>query len=82
MSPRGELTYGEIESAARRIADGIRSVVVAPVDLGGLSPERARGSAEVFLALEFMQHTGSFKARGALNFLRAQLEAETLPGPV
>ena len=80
MSPHGELTYGQIESAAERIADGIRRVAVAPADLGGLSPERAEGSAEVFLALEFMQHTGTFKARGALNFLRAQREAETLPG--
>ncbi|MFD7975217.1 serine/threonine dehydratase [Streptomyces sp. NPDC059071] len=33
---------------------------------------------ELFLALEFLQHTGSFKARGARNFLQAHREAGTL----
>ncbi|MFI2209938.1 serine/threonine dehydratase [Streptomyces sp. NPDC020141] len=42
----------------------------------------APGSGEpcrIWLAHEYMQHTGSFKARGAVNFLRAHGEAGTLP---
>ncbi|MCK8676846.1 threonine/serine dehydratase [Streptomyces lichenis] len=70
-----ELGYGDIEAAADRIAGRVRPVSVAPVDLGGGGP---RGQ-EVWLALEFMQHTGSFKARGAQNFLRAHRDAGTLP---
>lgn len=31
------------------------------------------------LALEYLQHTGSFKARGAQNFIQAHLAAGTLP---
>lgn len=31
------------------------------------------------LAFEFMQHTGTFKARGALNFIQAHRDAGTLP---
>lgn len=36
-------------------------------------------SCEVHLAFEFLQHTGSFKARGALNFIQAHRAAGTLP---
>jgi len=39
------------------------------------SPEPYR----LCFALEFLQHTGSFKARGARNFLAAHAEAGTLP---
>ncbi|WP_415952354.1 threonine/serine dehydratase [Streptomyces sp. KLOTTS4A1] len=38
-----------------------------------------REGQQIYLALEFMQHTGSFKARGAANFLQAHHEAGTLP---
>ncbi|MFE0043977.1 threonine/serine dehydratase [Streptomyces albireticuli] len=69
------LTYGEIKAAADRIAGHIRPVTLAPVDPGAIgTPE-----TDVWLALEFMQHTGSFKARGARNFLAAHREAGTLP---
>ena len=66
------LDFGDIKHAADRIAGHIRPVTVAPVD-----PEAFPG-AQVWLALEFMQHTGSFKARGAANFLAAHREAGTL----
>ncbi len=62
-----KIGYGDVESAARRIGPGIRKATVAPAGGG------------VWLALEFMQHTGSFKARGALNLLLAHREAGTLP---
>ncbi|MFJ6696151.1 serine/threonine dehydratase [Streptomyces sp. NPDC091272] len=67
MLPAPLLTPGEIKAAADRIAGHIRPVAVAQAAPGH------------FLALEFMQHTGSFKARGAMNFLLAHREAGLLP---
>ena len=67
------LTFGDVKQAADRIAGKIRPVTVAPVDPGTFS------GARVWLALEFMQHTGSFKARGAVNFIQAHQEAGALP---
>lgn len=62
-----KIGYGDVQQAARRIGPGIRKVTVAPAGGG------------VWLALEFLQHTGSFKARGALNLLLAHRESGTLP---
>ncbi|AUY53982.1 pyridoxal-phosphate dependent enzyme [Streptomyces sp. CB01881] len=61
--------YDDVKAAGERIAGRVRPVVVAPGD------ERGR----VWLALEHLQHTGSFKARGAQNFLLAHAAAGTLP---
>ncbi|CAM5251875.1 threonine dehydratase [Streptomyces spiroverticillatus] len=61
------LTPGEIKVAAERISGRVREVTVAPV------------GDDRHLALEFLQHTGSFKARGALNFLLAHRESQSLP---
>ncbi|MCA6096036.1 serine/threonine dehydratase [Streptomyces sp. SCA3-4] len=61
------LTYDDVKRAAGRVAGHIRPVTVTPAGSG------------VWLALEQMQHTGSFKARGAYNFLAAHREAGTLP---
>ncbi|OAR24956.1 threonine dehydratase [Streptomyces sp. ERV7] len=83
MSP---LTYGDVKAAADRIAGRVRPVALAHADPGevrtarrGPLDGRAAEPCEVWLALEFMQHTGSFKARGAQNFLQAHREAKTLP---
>lgn len=62
------LTHADVKTAADRIAGHVRPVTIAPADADGVS-----------FALELMQHTGSFKARGALNFLLAHREAGTLP---
>ncbi|MFD7639432.1 serine/threonine dehydratase [Kitasatospora sp. NPDC059795] len=67
-----QLTYGDIKAAGERIAGRVRPVAVAPLDLPG-------GAGEVWAALELLQHTGSFKARGAQNFVQAHREAGTLP---
>ncbi|MCQ4041077.1 threonine/serine dehydratase [Streptantibioticus rubrisoli] len=67
------LAYGDVKQAADRIAGQVRPVAVAAVDPGTFA------GARVWLALEFMQHTGSFKARGAVNFLLARREAGALP---
>jgi threonine dehydratase len=68
------LTFSDIKQAADRIAGTTRPVTVAPVD-----PDAVQVGAHVWLALEFMQHTGSFKARGAQNFIQAHRDAGTLP---
>lgn len=80
------LTYGDIEAATDRIAGRIRPVTLAPVDPGAIRTahrdpldDRPKQPCQVWLALEFMQHTGSFKARGAQNFSQAHREAGTLP---
>lgn len=72
------LTYAEIEAAVQRIGDGTRQVAVTTADPGLVRAEDGK-DCKVFLALEFMQHTGTFKARGALNFIRAQHDAGSLP---
>ena len=63
-----ELTYSDIEAAGARVKGKVRPVTVAPADEEG----------HVF-ALEFMQHTGTFKARGAQNFIQAHLAEGTFP---
>ncbi|MER6128610.1 threonine/serine dehydratase [Streptomyces sp. NPDC001795] len=81
-----QLTYGDIKAATDRITGRIRPVTLAPLDSGAIRTGRhdplddpPEQPCEVWLALEFMQHTGSFKARGAQNFLQAHLDAGTLP---
>lgn len=55
-------TVGDVEAAARRIAGQVRRTPV--LELPG---EEVGVDASVVLKLELTQHTGSFKARGALN---------------
>ncbi|MEU9252022.1 serine/threonine dehydratase [Streptomyces sp. NPDC048270] len=62
-----QLDYAAVRAAADRIAGSVRPVAVAPASDG------------VWYALEHLQHTGSFKARGARNFLAAHHRAGTLP---
>ncbi|WP_406285628.1 threonine/serine dehydratase [Embleya sp. NBC_00896] len=64
-----ELTYGDIRSAAERIVGLTQPVTLMPI----------HPSPHVWLALEYIQHTGSFKARGAANFTTAHVEAGTMP---
>ncbi|MFC1421405.1 pyridoxal-phosphate dependent enzyme [Streptacidiphilus cavernicola] len=78
------LSAAEVDAAAGRITGLVR-----PVSLAALAPglvptappdpldDGPGGPCEVWLALELLQHTGSFQVRGALNFLRAH---RTLPG--
>lgn len=80
------LTYGDIKAATDRIAGRVRPVALARVDPGAIRTahrdpraERPEQSCQVWLAMEFMQHTGSFKARGAQNFIQAHRDANTLP---
>jgi threonine dehydratase len=52
----------DVEEAADRIGHLVRRTPVASVTWDG-----SDGSRQVWLKLEHLQHTGSFKARGALN---------------
>ncbi|MEV7087947.1 serine/threonine dehydratase [Streptomyces sp. NPDC093085] len=69
------ITYDDVKQAADRIAGQVRPVSVALADPAGASGP----GPELWLALEHLQYTGSFKARGAQNFLRAHHAAGTLP---
>ncbi|WP_329199991.1 MULTISPECIES: serine/threonine dehydratase [unclassified Streptomyces] len=62
-----QLDYAAVRAAADRIAGVTRPAAVVAAGDG------------VFYALEYLQHTGSFKARGAHNFLAAHRAAGTLP---
>lgn len=80
------LSHGDIKTAHDRIAGWIRPVTLTRVDPGAIRTghrdpldDRPEEPCEVWLALEYMQHTGSFKARGAQNFIQSHRDAGTLP---
>ncbi|WP_394297863.1 serine/threonine dehydratase [Streptomyces globisporus] len=70
------LAHADVKTAADRIRGHIRPVTVTPAEPGD---EPGDEPYELHFALELMQHTGSFKARGAQNFLLAHREEGTLP---
>src|SRR3954453_1652050 len=69
------ISRDDIEAARTRIAGHVRRTPVTVVGAGDLVP-----GVEVALKLEQLQHTGSFKARGALNRVLAAAERGEL-GP-
>ncbi len=71
MGDATHIGYADVEAATARIRGCVRRVAVARVHTGS--------AFSLHVALEFMQHTGSFKARGAQNHLRAHVESRTLP---
>jgi len=76
------LDHGDIKDATDRITGHVRPVTVAqvsPASIRATADDSSLQNHDIWLALEFMQHTGSFKARGAQNFIRAHLDADTLP---
>jgi threonine dehydratase len=62
----------DVEVAARRIAGRVRHTPVMELEAGAFGP------GPLWLKLEFLQHTGSFKARGATNRLLAAKESGEL----
>ena len=54
----------DIEAAARRLHGHVRRTPILPLELGSLGTR-----AHLTLKLELLQHSGSFKARGAFNSL-------------
>ncbi|NGO75248.1 threonine/serine dehydratase [Streptomyces sp. YC504] len=80
------VAYGDIKAATDRVNGHIRPITLAPLDPGAIRTalrdpldDQAPTPCRVWAAMEFMQHTGSFKARGAQNFIQAHKEAGTLP---
>lgn len=67
------LTVESIDQARDRIRGHVRRIGVAPTDTGLFT------TTEVVLALEQLQHSGSFKARGAYNFLAAHIDEGLVP---
>ena len=54
----------DIEAAARRLFGHVRRTPIVPLEMGALGCH-----AQLTLKLELLQHSGSFKARGAFNSL-------------
>jgi len=69
------ISRDDVEAAQHRITGLTRRTPVTAVEAGDLVP-----GLPVSLKLEHLQHTGSFKARGALNRVRAAGERGEL-GP-
>ncbi len=61
------LSLRDIEAAAQRIEPYIRQTPMLQLNLGEWESQ-----AQLFLKLEQLQHTGSFKLRGAMNRLLSQ----------
>lgn len=68
------ITRSDVETATRRIAGRVRRTPVVELDRGTFAP-----AGQAWFKLEFMQHSGSFKARGAFNRILAAAEAGVLP---
>ncbi|HVB43341.1 MAG TPA: threonine/serine dehydratase [Streptosporangiaceae bacterium] len=70
----GTATIGrpDVIAAAQRISGLVRPVTLLPASPG-------RSGTQVSLACEFMQHTGSFKARGAANLAEFYRRSATMP---
>lgn len=66
-APASPVTRADIEAALARIAGHIRRTPTLALPSGALGHDGA-----VSLKLEFLQHAGSFKARGAFNTLLSQ----------
>ena len=57
----------DVEQAAVRIGSGVRRTPVVGLDAAELGLPGSGPAGRLVLKLELLQHTGSFKARGALN---------------
>jgi threonine dehydratase len=68
------ITSSDVRAAAARIAGRVRVTPLIEADQGAFPP-----AARVWLKLEQLQHTGSFKVRGAFNRILAAAEQGMLP---
>lgn len=73
-----EFGPAQVRAAAARVAGFVRPVPITPM---GPVPGRPTGAdaAQLLLVHEYLQHTGCFKARGAMNLTQAHRQAGTLP---
>lgn len=68
------MTSSEVHAAAARIAGYVRATPLTEADQGTFPP-----AGRVWLKLEQLQHTGSFKVRGAFNRILSAAEHDMLP---
>jgi threonine dehydratase len=68
------ITSAEVHAAATRIAGHVRATPLIEADRETLPP-----AGRVWLKLEQLQHTGSFKVRGAFNRILSAAEQGMLP---
>ena len=68
------ITHVDVRAAAIRIAGRVRRTPVIEIE-----PDTFGPPGVVALKLEFMQHGGSFKVRGAFNRILAAAQASALP---
>ncbi len=73
IPPYEAIDCTDVRIAANRISGMVRRVTLASVD------PATSDRADVFLAYEFTQHTGSFKARGAANLATYHLDQGRMP---
>lgn len=78
MAPVDDRAVGrpEIEAAAARIATRLRVTPLLTVPAAELSIDGPAIEGTVTLKLEYLQHSGTFKARGATNFMLCNPIAE------
>ena len=76
MLKPNQVTLADIEAAARRIDGRVRRTPVIPV----VAVKSAAGAQDLWLKLENLQATGSFKARGATNALLSLSDVEIRRG--
>ncbi|NBE51435.1 threonine/serine dehydratase [Streptomyces boluensis] len=67
------ITYSDVLSAAARLSGRLRRVALSRAVRSEFP------GADVWFAHEYLQYTGTFKARGALNFITSHLDAGTMP---
>jgi threonine dehydratase len=68
------LTSSDVQAAADRIRPHVRVTPLADLDPGMFAP-----AARVVFKLEQVQHTGSFKVRGAFNRILAAIAEDAIP---
>jgi len=68
------ITSSDVRAAAARIAGQVRVTPLIEADQGAFPP-----AGKVWLKLEQLQHTGSFKVRGAFNRILSAAEQGALP---
>ena len=76
MPKPNQVTLADIEAAARRIDGRVRRTPMIPV----VAVKSTAGAQDLWLKLENLQATGSFKARGATNALLSLSDAEIRRG--
>lgn len=81
MTDHPTITRSDVDAAARRIDGRVRRTPVLPADdgeFGSESPSERSSPGFTWFKLEQLQHTGSFKARGAFNRVLAAAEGGRL----